>query len=122
SGGTGDNALVLNVGSIDNRAGVMEIHSKHITFDNIAFDNRDKGILNHLGNGSLTFSGSGELQNAGGILQSAGELTIYQQTLDNRGGQINAAIVEMFLGSALDNRDKGTVAGNRLSVQADNID
>jgi filamentous hemagglutinin len=119
--GSGENALVLNSAKFDNsQGGLLQVNSDDLNLSALIFNNQG-GAVNHQGRGSLIINGQNNLQNAGGVLQSAGDIQINQLGIDNRRGLIYGQQVFLTAENALDNSAGGKVAGERLAINADSV-
>jgi len=119
--GTGQNALALQTASFDNsQGGLLQVHSNDLTLSGLLFNNQG-GVVNHQGSGTLEITGQQNLLNAGGTLQSSGDIHIDQANIDNRNGLISGQEVKLVAANLFDNSSQGQVAGNKLAITANNL-
>ncbi|WP_076412720.1 filamentous hemagglutinin N-terminal domain-containing protein [Shewanella sp. UCD-KL12] len=113
--GSMNNALnLLAVNSLNNTQGILASYAQNWDMVLTGFDNTDGSII-HQGQGTLTLSHSGTLQNSGDLL-SNGNLVLSAQDTHNQ-GQIQAAN-ELTVNGGLNNSSTGVLAANQVGVNA----
>ncbi len=135
-------SLDAHAASLDNSGGTVTSRGDALLNVDGRLTNRDQGLLNagttltlnsaelHNQNGSLLGSAialdfgnaTGDLYNAGGLITSAGNLTIsHLRDLSNQGGELSSAQTVNLSGRTLDNSGGKLISNNLLVLTAENL-
>src|SRR5690606_18432054 len=94
------------------------IYSQNVDISALPFDNQG-GYLYHLGEGQRSIHNTErDLLNAGGNIQSSGDIDIQQRSVDNRDGFIQGKRVAIHAEETFANSLEGQLLGQRLSLSA----
>ncbi|WP_020210961.1 hemagglutinin repeat-containing protein [Gilvimarinus chinensis] len=120
--GEGSGSFTLQSELLDNRnGGSLQVFQHDLSLVGLELNNTG-GIIEHRGQGLFTANSESVLRNAGGVIQSAGDITLNAASIDNTDGAIAGRGVTLTAENTIHNADEGYIAGDTLNLSAQWVD